>query len=347
MNPIYVCFSLKSFTNTFAALDEFDKAYQSVYKPLIRFLYSHQSFSFSLSFTGPQLQYLKKKRNEFISILKDLVARKQVEILGGGFYEPVLPLLFPVDRTGQIDLLSAEIRQTTGKRPRGISLFEDCWDSSLVNSLQSCGIEYSLLESSLIPPDKRRFLPIIMSDLGKSIDIYPYYDNLLPDDEESPEDFIKNIVRQVEKVEKKDTYLQYEPERIVNISFTLEQFESLMEKGWFESLLEYLNNNETRIVLSTPLIYGKKVSTRIPYNISAGINSTIAKWTNQTVQDAENKQNYPVTIFDFLNSYTHSLKLYNRIIYVSMLIKSARVKLWQAQNGIALICNPKGIFCNV
>ncbi len=356
MNPIYVCFSLKSFTNTFTALDEFDKAYQSVYKPLIRFLYSNQSLSLSLSFTGPQLQYLKKKRNEFISILKDLVARKQVEILGGGFYDPVLPLIFPVDRTGQIDLLSAEIRQTTGKRPRGISIFEDCWDSSLVNSLQSCGIEYSLLESSLIPPDKRRFLPIIMSDLGKSIDIYPYYDNLLPDDEMSPEDFIKNIVRQVEKIEKKDIYLQYEPERIVNISFTLEQFKSLMEKGWFEALLEYLKNNETRIELSTPSIYGKKVSTRIPYNISAGINSKIAKWTNQTVQDAENKQNYSVTVNDFINSYPLSHKLYNKVIYMSMLVnmykkdkmrkKAAREKLWQAQNGIALICNPKGIFFN-
>ena len=356
MNPIYVCFSLKSFTNTFTALDEFDKDFQSVYKPLARFLYSHQSFSFSLSFTGPQLQYFRKKRNEFFSIIKQLVERKQVEILGGGFYAPVLPLLFPVDRTGQIDLLSAEIRQTTGKRPRGISLFEDCWDSSLVNSLQTCGIEYSLLESSLIPPDKRRFLPIIMTDLGKSIDIYPYYDNLLPENETTPEDFIKNIIKQVEKVEKKDTYLQYEPERIVNISFSHEQLSHLLEKNWFEELYSYLENNETRIKISTPYIYGKNISTRIAYNISGGINSTIAKWTNQTVQDAENKQNYPVTVFDFMNSYRLSHNLYNRIMYISMLInmykndkmrkKSAREKLWQAQNGIALICNPKGIFFN-
>ena len=255
MNPIYVCFSLKSFTSTFTAFDEFEKDYQAVYKPLARFLYTHQSFCFSLAFTGPQLQFLKKKRNEFTVIIKELVERKQVEMLGGGFYAPILPLLFPVDRGGQIDLLSAEIRQTTGKRPRGITLFEDCWDSSLVNSLQTCGIEYTLLESSIIPPNKRKFLPIIMTDFGKSIDIYPYYENLVPEINQTAEDFVKNIVRQVEKVEKKDTYLQYEPERIVNICFSHEQFKELIEKGWFEELSNYLENNETRIITSTPYIY--------------------------------------------------------------------------------------------
>ncbi|MBO4857947.1 MAG: DUF1926 domain-containing protein [Treponema sp.] len=351
MNPIYVCFSLKSFTSTFTAFDEFEKDYQAVYKPLARFLYTHQSFCFSLAFTGPQLQFLKKKRNEFTVIIKELVERKQVEMLGGGFYAPILPLLFPVDRGGQIDLLSAEIRQTTGKRPRGITLFEDCWDSSLVNSLQTCGIEYTLLESSIIPPNKRKFLPIIMTDFGKSIDIYPYYENLVPESNQTAEDFVKNIVRQVEKVEKKDTYLQYEPERIVNICFSHEQFKELIEKGWFEELSNYLENNETRIITSTPYIYGKKVPSRIQYNVTAGINSSFTKWTDQTVQDVENKQNYPVTVYDFMSSYPQSHKLYNRIMYLSMLVnmykndkmrkKAAREKLWQAQNGTALLCATK------
>ena len=47
-----------------------------------------------------------------------------------------------------------------------------------------------------------------MTDFGKSIDIYPYYENLVPESNQTAEDFVKNIVRQVEKVEKKDTYFQ-------------------------------------------------------------------------------------------------------------------------------------------
>ena len=141
MNSIYVCFNFNTVSLCSDTPEEYDKIYQSVYKPLARFLYSHQNFKFSFAFNGPQLVYYKKKRNEFITILKQLVERNQVEILGGGFYSPVLPLLFSVDRNTQIDMLSTEIRQTVGKRPRGITMFEDIWDSSLVTNLQTCGIE--------------------------------------------------------------------------------------------------------------------------------------------------------------------------------------------------------------
>ena len=130
--------------------ENFDRNYQSVYKPLIKFLFSHPDFKFSFAFSGNQIQYFKKRKNEIISILKQLAERNQIEFLGGGYYSPILPLLYPVDRNGQIDLLSAEIRQTFGKRPRGISLFADCWDSSLVNNVHTCGLDYVVLDSTLI-----------------------------------------------------------------------------------------------------------------------------------------------------------------------------------------------------
>ena len=126
MNSIYVTFNLKSFTNSLESNDLLDKNYQSVYKPLIKFLYSHPDFPFSFSFSGTQIQFLKKRKNELITSLREMVDRKQVEVLGGGYYDPVLPLLYPVDRNGQIDMLSSEIRQKVGKRPRGISIYADC-----------------------------------------------------------------------------------------------------------------------------------------------------------------------------------------------------------------------------
>ena len=120
MDSIYVSFNLKPFSSCSDSNDVFENNFQTVFKPLIQFLYSHPSFSFSFAFSGRQIQFFKKRKNEFIAILRELVERNQVEIFGGGYYEPLLPLLYPVDRNGQIDLLSAEIRQTFGKRPRGI-----------------------------------------------------------------------------------------------------------------------------------------------------------------------------------------------------------------------------------
>jgi len=352
-----VSFSLKTVSTSLASNEEFEKDYQTVYKPLVKFLYSHPELSFSFSFSGIQLQYYKKKHNEFITIIKQLVDRKQLEILGGGFYEPILPLLYPVDRSGQIDLLSDEIRLTIGKRPRGLALFADCWDSSLLNCLQSCGMEYVLLDNFVIPDDKRKFLPIFMSDLGKSIEIYPFYEDFLFEADQNPVNFIENITRQVEKIEKKDTYCQIQPERIVNIRLNHNQMEKLLEKKWFDSFCDYILKHENnRVKTITPILYRKNSVIKIPCYISSGINGAVSKWISQAFKETENKRAYPFTVHDFLNTYKQSHELYNRIMYVSMMVnqykndkmrkKAAREKLWQAQNGIGLLCTHKGTFSN-
>ena len=304
MNPVYVSFSLRTFNTSLASNDEFEKDYQTVYKPLVKFLYSHPALTFAFSFSGIQLQYYKKKHNEFITILKQLVDRKQLEILGGGYYELILPLLYPVDRTGQIDLLSDEIRQTIGKRPRGITLFADCWDSSLVNCLQSCGIEYVLLDSFIIPTEKRKFLPIFMSDLGKSIEIFPYDDNFIPDVNQSAENYVDYLTKQVEKIEKKDVYCQLQPERIVNIHLNHQQVEALLENKWFDAFYEQITTRENnRIKTVIPTDYRKISSVKVPYYVSSGINGSVAKWISQAFIETENKRAYSFTVHDFMNTY--------------------------------------------
>ena len=243
MGRVYLCFSLKSVSSSMVSSENFDRNYQSVYKPLIKFLFSHPDFKFSFAFSGNQIQYFKKRKNEIISILKQLAERNQIEFLGGGYYSPILPLLYPVDRNGQIDLLSAEIRQTFGKRPRGISLFADCWDSSLVNNVHTCGLDYVVLDSTLISKDKQKYLPIIMTDLNKSVDIFPYYDEFIPSKEISVQEYVSNIIKNVEKIERKDVHFQLDVDRIININLSHKNIEELCECKWFDAFDKYLKEN--------------------------------------------------------------------------------------------------------
>lgn len=357
MNSIYVSFSLKSLSTCLNTNDVIENDYQTVYKPLTKFLFNNPEFSFSFSFSGIQLQFFKKRKIEFLSILKQLVARQQVEVLGGGYYDPVLPLLYPVDRNSQIDMLSDEIISATGKRPRGISLFADCWDSSLVSSMQSCGIEYVLLDSFLIPSAKRKYLPLIMNELGKSVEIFPVYDNFRPTKDMSAEVFVQNIIKTVERAEKKDSYVQMQPDRIVNISLSHEYIQTLYECNFFEELQNYLKNNpDCRVKTSTSLNYKKNQVVNVPAYIPAGINGSIAKWIGRAFTEIAPKQNVSMTVYDFMETYPQSHSLYNRIMYVSMLVNqfkndkmrrnAAREKLWLAQNGTGLLCTTKGAFSN-
>ena len=356
MNSIYVCFNLRSLSVSTDATEEYDKVYQSVYKPLAKFLYSHPDFKFSFSFTGPQLIYYKKKRTEFITILKELVERNQVEIIGGGFYSPVLPLLFTVDRNSQIDMLSTEIRQTVGKRPRGITMFADIWDSSMVNNLQTCGIEYALLDSSSIPENKRRFINYIMTELGKSVELVPYYNEFIPLADTSCEIFDKNICKAVEKTERQDDYFQFSPEKIVVLSLNLTYIEALIETKWFEKFDEYLKNTtDSRLKSSTIDEYRKNQVFKIPVYIPCTMNRMLNSWCGYSIRN-KSRANMPNTVYDFMEFYEQSQMLYNRMTYMTLLInqykndkmrkKAARECLLQAQNGTALLTTLHGPYCN-
>ena len=348
MGSIYVSFIVKSVPVFTESTEVLEKSFQTIYKPVLKYLYSHPSFPMSFAFSGPQIQFFKKRKNELITILRELTDRKQVEILGGGYNDPLLPLLNSADRNGQIDLLTSEIRATFGKRPRGMTLFQDCWDSSLVNNIHTCGIEYVILNSSIIPESKKSFLPIFMSDLGKNVDIFPYYNDLLPDEQMLPDEFIYNIEKAVLKVEKKDNHLQLDADRIIAISLTPEMVSKLNEAKWFEQLGKYIQANDSgRVKLTTLNNYRTAgVKIKIPSYIPIGISDEVSKITSISSTEKTNK--YQINVFDFLNTFNESKKLYNRMMYLSLLVnqcktdkmrkKTAREKLWQAQNGMTLLC---------
>ena len=138
---INICLEFSTESSNFTDISDYKTVYEKMYKPLISFLYAHQECPFSFYFSGLEFDFIRQKNPEFIEILRKLVNRKQVEILGGGYYNPVFPLLFPQDRTGQVELLSSAIRKSVGKRPRGVSLCASAWDPSLVTSFETCGME--------------------------------------------------------------------------------------------------------------------------------------------------------------------------------------------------------------
>lgn len=344
MNSIYICFNLKSAPVTFNSNELFEKDYQLTYKPLIQFLYSHPQIKFSFSFSGQQLQFFKKSRKEFLTLLKELVERKQVEIIGGAFYQPLLPLLYTTDRNGQIDLLTAEIRQTLGKRPRGISLFSDTWESSIINSIS--GMEYILLDESVIQDDKKHFLPLITTYLGKSTEIFPTYEKFCPKIEESPEEFLQNLKKEIEKSEKKENYFQLNPNRIVNINISHTKMNEINKSKWLYSLTDFLEKNQIKDYLfETPNQYKKNERMRISTAIQTGWNFSNSIFSDEVEL---NEQKFK-TIYVFLEKNPSSYSLYNRMMYVNMLVnqykgdkirkKLAREKLWKAQEGKSLLWN--------
>jgi hypothetical protein len=111
-------------------------------------------------------------------VLGDLISRKQVEILGGGFYEPMMPLIPQPDKIGQIEMLTAYLRKKFGKRPQGCWIPGIAWEQSMVGVLNACGMTYTFLDDRRFPqesgfPLDSMYTPFISENQGKIAAVFP------------------------------------------------------------------------------------------------------------------------------------------------------------------------------
>lgn len=354
MSQVHICYSLKSSRIGPEQKEIFEKDYENVYKPTAKFLYSHPEFRMSFAFNGVQIDFLQKEYPEFIEILRELISRRQIEILGGGYYDPAFPLLFPMDRTGQIEFLTSTLRSVTGKRPRGITLCASIWDYSLVSCFYNCGMDYVLLDDSLIPDEKQKFVPLIMSDKGKTISILPLYQEFKPEIQDDPRDYLNLISKKIAKSSKNAPKPLKECVKGLNIQFTHEEFQSLLRSGYLEKLYREISEKKDFFDFATPITLVKEAKLRIPVYIASGMSREVGQWGIEPYRAVKADRHYPVSIYDFFQIYPQSRALFDRMLYVSMLVNqshgdklrktSAREKLWEAQNGDGFICTSKGAF---
>ena len=124
------------------------EVYERAYEPMVAALERHPHVRLSLHYSGPLLEWLRVERPEFIARLTALVARNQVEILGGGYYEPILASLPERDRIGQARRMGDELEALFGQRPAGAWLAERVWEPDLPTSLVAAGYDWTILDDA-------------------------------------------------------------------------------------------------------------------------------------------------------------------------------------------------------
>ena len=124
------------------------EVYDQAYLPMVEALERHPTVRLSLHYSGPLLEWLRLERPEFIERLAALAARDQVEMLGGGYFEPVLASLPERDRIGQLQRMSSELEGLFGRRPRGAWLAERVWEPDLPTSLVAGGYDWTILDDA-------------------------------------------------------------------------------------------------------------------------------------------------------------------------------------------------------
>lgn len=124
----------------------FDDVTERAYAPLVATLYRHPEVKATLHFSGPLLDWLEANRPDVVGDLSDLLRRGQVELLTGGYYEPVLVGVPRRDAVGQIRALTDRIVAIFGHRPLGAWLTERVWEPHVPSLLAEAGVAYTTLD---------------------------------------------------------------------------------------------------------------------------------------------------------------------------------------------------------
>src|SRR5258708_13496348 len=89
----------------------FQQGYEESYLPMIQALDRHPEVRLSLHYTGSLLDWIEEAHPEFLERIAVLARRNQIEIVSGGYYEPILPSIPSNDKVAQIQRLTSLIQR--------------------------------------------------------------------------------------------------------------------------------------------------------------------------------------------------------------------------------------------
>jgi len=152
-------------------------AYDRCYKPFLDLLAQHPGIIISIHNSGPLLNWLEDNAVEYLNLLRKLVDRGQVEILSGGYYEPILSIIPTVDALNQIQRMNEYVQDRLGMKPRGLWLSERIWEPQMASLLADAGIEYTLVDDAHFSYSglkaEHMFGYYITEDNGKPLRVFP------------------------------------------------------------------------------------------------------------------------------------------------------------------------------
>ncbi len=231
----------------------FEHATKVSYRPLIQTMAKHPKIPFALHISGPIWEYFESEHPDIIESIRIMVARNQCELMGGGFYEPILTVIPERDAIGQMKMMNDFLNTNFNVNPSGIWLTERIWEPHLPKLLAQVGIKYTAVDDyhlkSVGITGENLLGYFVTEHDGKPLSIFPISETL-------------RYSMPFQPVEKTIEYLKKcadnSGERLVVFADDGEKFglwphtyEWVWKKGWVDSFLTALEKNSEWIEIYT------------------------------------------------------------------------------------------------
>lgn len=124
----------------------FEEHLRDVYEPFLARAVEGGLLPLTLHLSGPLLDWLEAHGSRYLDMVGRLVSDGNLELLLGGYYEPILPSLLKEDRIAQVSWMQEALRHRFGVEARGLWLTERVWEPDLAEDLAEAGVDYLLVD---------------------------------------------------------------------------------------------------------------------------------------------------------------------------------------------------------
>lgn len=152
-----------------------ENAFKKSYLPLLQTIMKFPKLKVSFHFSGSLLSWLSLKQPDYLSMIKELYLRKQVEVIGGGFYEPIFAAIPVEDLEQQVQKLSSWWWRNYRVRTQGVWIAERVWNPELPIILNKQGIKFTFIDDYLfkLAGIQEAHHTYVTEFSGKKITIFP------------------------------------------------------------------------------------------------------------------------------------------------------------------------------
>ncbi|MEB3284459.1 MAG: alpha-amylase/4-alpha-glucanotransferase domain-containing protein [Candidatus Sericytochromatia bacterium] len=317
-----------------------EDAYQHSYLPFLDVLERHPLIRVTLHYGGHLLHWLAEHHPEFVGRLRAMVSAKQVEILGGAFYEPILALIPPEDQHGQIRHLSTTVQRLFGAEPTGAALAGRVWEPHLVRPIVGAGLKYSVLDDqpfrALGLRNDELYGYYETEDLGETLSVFANSRELralIPF--ETPESVIERLRQQATA---NGGRLLVHMDDGAKLGGWPGTYQAVYVEGWLERFFQLLEINQDWLVLTTLAEYRERHRSWGRLYLPAGSFTEMQTWAlppEQVVRLEDLRATVAPEFADFLQGgyWRHFLVRYpeSNNMHKKMLRVAADVRRWSTQ----------------
>ena len=320
----------------------FEQAYQDSYLPFLEIFEKFTDLNISLHTSGPLIQWMQTNHPEYLNRIALLVEAGRIEIIGGAFYEAILPMIPRCDRVGQIASFSKWLTERLCPSVAGMWMPERVWESSLTSSIAEAGIDYTVLDDYHFRraglKNKELTGYFVTEDEGKTIKVFPGSEHLrylIPFAE--PEETVQHCRMLAERC----------PDSVVVFGDDGEKFgtwpntkEHVYGKGWLTRFFQALTDNKDWLLTTTLADAVENTTPRGKIYLPDASYREMTEWSMPVDRQVEHDelihqlehdprwkqiQSFMAGGFwrNFKVKYPETNEMYSRMMYVSGLLQKA------------------------